>query len=225
MNKKNIARIAVVVLFAGWVGTLVLAPKSNRVLANAFPKELLASKETCTTPDWPTEARRYEVEGITVVHFKIDERGAVDGATVAKSSSWQLLDDAALVSLVKCKFKPGLSEVERDKTFPVQFVWTLAGTPAVRPVLVPGSCAASARFVRFEPYVHEPSSADGVLVRFLVNGQGLAFGVKAEGGDAAANAAAVDFIQRCRFAPDASRTGERTDTLYGRVVAAPVKAG
>ncbi len=225
MNKKNIARIAVVVLFAGWVGSIVLAPKGNKVLANAFPKELLASKDTCTTPDWPTEARRYEVEGITVVHFKIDERGAVDGATIARSSSWQLLDDAALVSLVKCKFKPGLAEADRDKTFPVQFVWTLAGTPAVRPVMVPGSCGASSRFVRFDPYVHEPSSADGVLVRFLVDAEGMAFGVKTEGGDAAAGAAAIDYIKRCRFAPDASREGERTDTLFGRVVAAPAKAG
>ncbi len=220
MNKKNIARIAVVVLLAGWFGSIVLAPRGNRHLANAFPKNLLASKASCTTPEWPPEARRYEVEGITVVHFQIAESGAVEDAKVATSSSWRLLDEAALRSLVQCKFKPGLAEAERNQKFPVQFVWTLAGTPSVRPVIVPDSCADSARFSSFQPYNHDPTSADGVLVRFLISPQGQPFGVKAEafGPDAEAGRAATEFISTCRFVADESRPGDKTDTLFGRVV-------
>lgn len=223
MKKKNIARIAVVVLMAGWFGSIALAPKGNRVLANAFPKDLLASKASCTTPEWPTEARRYEVQGVTVVHFQIGKSGAVEDARIARSSSWRMLDDAALRSLVRCSFRPGLAEAERDQVFPVQFVWTLAGTPAVRPVLVPGSCAASARFDGFQPYIHDPTGKDGVLVRFLVNQDGKAFGVKAEahGADVEAGRAAAEYISSCAFAPDSTLTGDRTDTLFGRVTVKP----
>lgn len=221
MNKKNIARIVVVLVLAGWFGSIVLAPRGNKVLANAFPKSLLASKDSCTTPEWPAEARRYEVEGITVVHFQIAESGAVEDARVARSSSWRLLDEASVRSLVQCKFKPGLAEAERNQVFPVQFVWTLAGPASVRPVLVANSCADSARFVSFLPYDREPTGADGVLVRFLISPQGQPFGVKAEafGPDEEAGRAAVEFIATCRFAPDESRVGDKTDTLFGRVVA------
>lgn len=221
MDKKNIARIAVVLLLAGWFGSIALAPRGNKVLANAFPKSLLASKESCTTPEWPAEARRYEVEGITVVHFQIADSGAVQDGTVHRSSSWRMLDEAAMRSLVQCKFKPGLAEAERNRVFPVQFVWTLAGPPSVRPVLVPNSCADSKRFTSFQPYDHEPTGPGGVLVRFLISPQGQPFGVKAEafGSDEEAGRAAVEFISTCRFAPDESRPGDKTDTLFGRVVA------
>ena len=76
---------------------------SNRVLANAFPAGLLMSPSACTTPEWPREMRRYEVDGITVVHFQIDGAGLIEDARVVKSSGWQLLDDAAMRSLVKCR--------------------------------------------------------------------------------------------------------------------------
>ena len=217
MKKKNIARIAVVAVMAGWMGSIALAPKGNGVLANAFPKDLLASKASCTTPEWPSEARRYEVQGVTVVHFQISESGAVEDAKVARSSSWRLLDEAALRSLVRCSFKPDLAEAKRHQVFPVQFVWTLAGTPAVRPVLVAGSCAASPLFAGFQPYIHDPTSSNGVLVRFLVNAAGKAFGVKAEAADSEMGRAAAEYIQSCAFAPDSTLAGERTDTLFGRV--------
>ncbi|UUZ55086.1 hypothetical protein LP419_04140 [Massilia sp. H-1] len=93
---------------------------------------------------------------------------------MAASSSWKMLDDAALASLVKCKFKADLDEAERDVTFPIQFVWTLAGPASSLLQLVPGSCAYSRRFGGFEEYNRTPTDDDGVLVRFLVNGAKLA---------------------------------------------------
>ncbi len=189
------------------------------MLANAFPAGLLLSPASCTTPEWPREARRYEVDGITVLHFQIAADGSIEGARVAKSSSWQLLDEAALRSLVKCKFKPGLDEAERS-TYPIQFVWTLSGAAMLRPALVPDSCATSARFSGFEGFNRAPTGANGVLVRFLVDPEGAPFGVKAEaaGGDAVAVAAATEFIRSCKFAIDPALPGEQTDTVFGRVL-------
>ena len=220
MNKKNIARIACVLGLAAWAGTLTYTKGSNRVLANAFPAKLLMSPGSCTTPLWPQEARRYEVEGITLLHFSIGEDGAIDNAEIARGSSWKLLDDAAMKSLIGCKFKAGLDEAERAVTFPIQFVWTLAGPSSVRPQLVAGSCALSGKFSGFEPLNREPTDKSGVLVRFLVNARGEPSAVKAEayGVDAHLGEAAAHYVQSCRFAAEPALAGEQTDTLFGRVL-------
>jgi protein TonB len=213
MNKKKIAVVAALAVLAAWTLTSRAPRSHNRVLANAFPAGLLVSAKSCTTPEWPREARRYEVDGITVVHFQIGADGNIENATVAKSSSWQLLDDAAMRSLVKCKFKPGLDEAERH-TYPIQFVWTLSGPAMIRPALVPGSCDTSGKFGGFEGFNRAPTGADGVLVRFLIDPAGAPFDVKAEGGG---GAGAADFIRTCKFAVDASLPGDKTDTVFGRV--------
>lgn len=219
MNKKKIAVVAALAALAAWTVTSRAPKPQNRVLANAFPAGLLLSPASCTTPEWPREARRYEVDGITVLHFQIAADGSIEDARVDKSSSWQLLDDAALRSLVKCKFKPGLDEAERS-TYPIQFVWTLSGPAMLRPALVPDSCATSARFTGFEGFNRGATGASGVLVRFLVDPVGMPFGVKVEAGksDAAALVAATDFIRSCKFAIDPTLPGERTDTVFGRVL-------
>ena len=217
MNKKKIALLTALAALAAWTVTSRAPVSQNRKLANAFPAGLLLSPKSCTTPEWPREARRYEVDGITVVHFEIGADGSIANPTVAKSSSWKLLDDAALRSLVKCKFKPGLDEAERH-TYPIQFVWTLSGPPMIRPALVPDSCGQSSKYAGFEGFNRAPTAADGVLVRFLVDPAGAPFGVKEEGG--AGDSGASDFIRSCKFAVDASLPGDNTDTVYGRVLTA-----
>jgi TonB family protein len=219
MQKKRIVLIVALAVLAAGVITPRMPRSQNRTLANAFPAGLLVSPTSCTAPEWPREARRYEVDGMTVVHFQIGEDGNITDAEVVKSSSWQLLDDAALRSLVKCKFKPGLDEAERT-TYPIQFVWTLTGPAMIRPTLVPESCAASEHFSGFEGFSRMPTSADGVLVRFLVSAAGQATGIKAESGPGPVDAAAA-FIQTCKFAVDPSLPGEKTDTMFGRVLVKP----
>ncbi len=65
--------------------------------------------------------------------------------------------------------------------------------------------------------------SDGVLLRFLVNAKGEPFGVKAEayGEYEAAGLAAAEYVKTCRFAIDPSLPGEKTDTVFGRALAAP----
>ncbi len=220
MKTRNIVRLAVVAGVAAWLANATMAQHGNRSLAQAFPAKLLASHSSCTTPEWPAEARRYEIEGVTLVHFQIGDDGFVSDAKVAGTSSWALLDEAALRSIVKCKFKPGLAEAG-EKTFPIQFVWTLSGPPSVRPQLVAGSCAPSARFSQFQPYNRNATASDGVLLRFLVNAQGEPVGIKGEssGEHEAAAVAAADYLKSCRFAIDPTMPGEKTDTAYGRVLA------
>lgn len=217
MNKEKIALVLALAALAAWTATSRAPTSQNRVLADAFPAGLLLSSTSCTTPEWPREARRYEVDGITIVHFQIGADGSVGDARVVKSSSWQLLDDAALRSLEKCKFKPGLDDAERN-IYPIQFVWTLSGPPMIRPALVPDSCAGSRRYTGFEGFNRAATGRDGVLVRFLVDPAGAPFGVKAEGGDAVRAREATDFIRTCKFAIDPALPGDKTDTVFGRVM-------
>ena len=221
MKKKNLALGALLVVLAAWALSPSTPTRANRTLAKAFPAGLLASPASCTTPEWPAEARRYEIDGITVLNFRIGEAGNIESPQVVRSSGWQLLDEAALRSLVKCTFKPGLDEQTRTATYPIQFVWTLTGPAAVRPALVEGSCAPSTTFMGFDGYNRKPSGPDGVLVRFLVDPAGTPFGIQTEGAQVTG---AEAYIAGCKFATDPSIPGEHTDTLYGRVlVRSPAK--
>ena len=220
MNTRMLVRVVAVLGVAAWIASATMAQQGNGVLARAFPAKLLVSAASCTTPEWPREARRYEVEGVTVLHFQISDDGSIRGAKVARTSSWKLLDDAALASLVQCRFKPGMDTAEREKIFPVQFVWTLSDPASARPQLIDDSCAPSARFSKFQPYNRNATGHDGVLLRFLVNAKGEPFGVKTEayGEQGEAGAAAAEYVKSCRFGINPALPGEKTDTVYGRVL-------
>jgi TonB family protein len=220
MRIRTMVRAAVVTGVAAWIAGATLAQQDKHALAQAFPARLLVSPESCTTPEWPKEARRYEIEGVTLMHFHIGADGSIAGARVARTSSWKLLDDAAAQSLANCRFKPGLAAAERDKTYSVQFVWTLSGPPSVHPQLVPGSCEPSPRFSAFQVFNRNATGPDGVLLRFVVNGRGVPFGVKAEayGKDEAAGLAAAEWVKTCTFAFDPAVQGEQTDTVFGRAL-------
>lgn len=220
MKTRTMIRVAALTGVVAWIASATMAQQDNKVLAHAFPAKLLVSRDTCTTPAWPLEARRYEIEGVTLLHFRIGEDGAINSATVAGTSSWKLLDDAALRSVVKCKFKPGLGP-EREQTYAIQVVWLFDGPPSSRPQLIEGSCAPSTRFSKFQPYNRNATARDGVLLRFLVNPKGEPFAIRAEasGELQEAGGAAAEYVKTCRFAVDPSMPGEKTDTVFGRVLA------
>lgn len=166
-------------------------------LAGAAPQP-----PSCARPEWPQEARRYELEGVTTLHFRMGPEGRAIEPTVARSSRWAMLDQAAIASLSTCVFPAETVQRVQGKLLPLQFVWKLQGPDRVPPALVEGSCAASERFDRYVPFDKGVSGDDGVLVRLLVRGDGTPYGVKAEAGgaDPALAQAAVEYVQSCRFA-------------------------
>jgi TonB family protein len=223
MKKKNIAVIAALVGAALWIGSATLAQRQQRKLADAFPAKLLVSPKSCATPKWPAEARRYEIEGISLLTFRISPEGNVEDAQVVQSSGWEILDSAAIESLVKCQFQPGLEEAEHNDIFPIQFVWTMTGSPPMRPALVEGSCAPSDRFAGFKTFDRSATDATGMLVRLLVEPDGSAKGARAEssGRGEELGRLAEEYVQTCRFAVDPTLRGEQTDTTFGRVIYKP----
>ena len=57
-------------------------------------------------PNYPYEAKKRGIEGMTVVKMLVDTDGSVMDVEVLKSSGNQLLDEAALDAALKSKFKP-----------------------------------------------------------------------------------------------------------------------
>jgi protein TonB len=177
------------------------------------------ARAPCAGAAYPQEARRYELEGITTLRYRLAPDGRVADAQVASSSGWKLLDDAAIRTIQACAFTPAHAARAAGAALPVKYVWSLEGN-RIRPHLVPGSCAASSRFGGWRDYDNAPSGPDGVKVRLLVDGRGQPRGVKPEAANLAPETAEalVKYVESCRFGFDPTVPGERTDTAYGRVL-------
>jgi TonB family protein len=59
---------------------------------------------TCEVPRYPTAARRYDLEGATLLSFQVDSNGRAVNAEIDRGSGSALLDEAALASLSLCIF-------------------------------------------------------------------------------------------------------------------------
>lgn len=188
--------------------------------ASAFPYESLATPPSCTVPEWPREAVRYEIEGVTTLEFRIGRDGAVRGAAVRSGSGWAILDQAALAGLARCRFKPGLEAARDGEAIAIQYAWKLEGPAPLRPMLLPGSCAPSRRFLRYDNLDQRPDGRAAVKLRFLVGEDGSAQRIVAEPGYFAPEVVhdAVGWLQTCRFGISPKASGARTDTSFGRVV-------
>lgn len=217
MNKKLLSVAAV----AGLLGVLNLMSHAEQ--PGQAPFKSLVTPISCAQPQWPDEARRYEIEGVTTIRFQIGEDGKVVRPEVTQGSGWKILDDAAIGGISRCVFKPNLDEARSGASFPMQFVWRFSDGPAARPQLVADSCQRSSRFDGFKELDRRPSGSDGILLRFLVGADGAPARVVAEPNGQAPDvvAQAADYLQSCRFAIDPKQQGQRTDTAFGRVLLKP----
>jgi TonB family protein len=215
MNRKLLALAAVAAVF----GVINFASRASQTAPQA-PFQALLSPANCAQPQWPAEARRYEIEGTTTIRFEIGQDGKVLQPTVTQGSGWSMLDQAALQGITRCVFQPNLEAARQQTAFPLQYVWKLNGPAAARPALVADSCQPSERFTAFREADQHSSDQHGILLRFLLNADGAPVRVVAEpnGQPPALVAQAADYLQSCRFAYAAGAAGERTDTGFGRVM-------
>lgn len=82
--------------------------------------------DTCDKPAWPRASLQKEETGTVTLDFLIDDQGQVIDALVRASSGAPLLDEAALTSISRCRFKPATIEgVPIGSWQKMQYVWTL----------------------------------------------------------------------------------------------------
>lgn len=105
--------------------TLSGEPEVKKELPHAatFPPTPLGGAST-PKPPYPELARRRGQEGTVHVRCQVDANGLVADASLARSSGHKLLDEAALNTVRKWKFRPGSSNgasVAGVVVVPVQF--------------------------------------------------------------------------------------------------------
>ena len=81
---------------------------------------------SCTKPRYPQAELAAGHEGTVRLAFLVSREGAVQQATVSKSSGYAALDEAARGAIARCSFKPAAVDGKpvAKLTF-VQYVWTL----------------------------------------------------------------------------------------------------
>jgi protein TonB len=172
---------------------------------------------TCPPQVYPHEARLYELEGKTTMRFSVGQDGKVASASVARSSGWKVLDDAALSNVRQCVFPADRAAKEN---FSVQYVWDLDDAELLRPLLVPGSCQPSQRVQGYNNLDKSASNDSGVVLRMFIGSEGAPARIVAEapGLPAEQVEAAVTYVQGCRFAIDPEVGGTRSWSTYGKVM-------
>ena len=75
--------------------------------ARPFPSEMdLLLQNDNRLPDYPYAALQMKLEGIVIVQLDLSQEGEVLQATIAQSSGYEILDQAACTTLKIWKFQP-----------------------------------------------------------------------------------------------------------------------
>lgn len=158
----------------------------------------------CPAPEYPYEARAYQLEGESIVELLIGSEGKVYGKRIATSSGWKMLDDAALATMSACKFSPITRDGEPGTYWKkYSLVWKLddfsPGRRASRPSLIADSCAIGDKIRLFD----SARNANGIILRFLTTDKGEIGGIKIEKGSGNPNVdeRAVEAFKSCKVMP------------------------
>lgn len=114
-----------------WMACLLMGTASLQsawVLAQDTPAPTLAVP--LTAPQYPIEARRYGIEGVSLVGAFVTETGAVTRVELLKSSGFNLLDAEAIRVIRLAKFTPArVGGVAQSAWFRVPIRFRLENPP------------------------------------------------------------------------------------------------
>jgi len=158
----------------------------------------------CEQPEWAPEALRYELEGTTTLQYAVDDDGRPTSIRVVRSSGWKILDNMSIRAMEGCRFEASSDPQVIRTGLRAPYNWKLEDNEQ-RPVpaaLVAGSCQASEFLDGFLPVTGKlRPREDGLLVRFLLDETGHAYGIKLEVTHPVPVTEATAYIKSCRFTP------------------------
>ncbi len=154
----------------------------------------------CDAPVHSPEARRYELQGTTRLALSVGPDRKASNVSVAASSGSALLDAASVKLAASCRF----AQPAAAATLDVPWVLGADAIAPQRPMLVPGSCGASALFKPVE--AGAPNA--NMMVRLQVWADGQVYAPKFETGSGKdkTDKLALALVQACRYSP-AQRDG------------------
>ena len=118
------AALPLLILAAGCTG--IGGQPSATAGKPVLEQEPVADFSSCSKPVYPLASRKARQAGAVMLRFQISAEGKVEEASVARSSGYPLLDEAARSSIAKCRFKPGIAGGKPVSSPAVmQYVWRL----------------------------------------------------------------------------------------------------
>lgn len=110
--------------------TLRLRARSTQPAADSGQRlptgAAVADFRTCAAPAYPISELRARHTGTVTLNFLISVDGYVKKAEIAETSGFPGLDQAAMVALVRCRFKPAVAAgLPVERWSPVQYKWSI----------------------------------------------------------------------------------------------------
>lgn len=157
----------------------------------------------CPAPVLPIAAVREAMTGTVTLQYQANAAGRFADIKIVKSSGWRELDKAAVMALSRCKLPVPLAgaELPQPDTTEYKFGLPTQVVSSSAPALLAGSCAPSERFSTYVASTYDRVEAPGVSIRFGVSAAGVPSAPASYEHDGALAAAAIQYIQTCRFKP------------------------
>ena len=105
--------VSVTAIFAVAVSSALAADKTTAVWSDGHTsalsdEELIRNALASPGPAYPEEAQKAKMTGSGVYELRISKAGAITSVVIVKSSGSKVLDQAAMTTFRRWRFKPGI---------------------------------------------------------------------------------------------------------------------
>lgn len=178
-----------------------------RELASELPKKNdinIDITKVCVVPGYPDAARRFGMQGKTILKLKIDETGKINAFELARSSGWKMLDLTVMRAIVGCQAIPAGSWIPSERD--VAYWWQFDKGYTSPAVIDQKSCAASEQL----RVADDKDKELGIVVGIYTDATGKVIDAKVQwgSGDEAQDQESLRIAKSCDYAP-AERSGKR----------------
>lgn len=160
--------------------------------------------EACTVPGYPDAARRFGMQGKTVLKLMIDDTGKIASFQLAGSSGWKMLDLTVMQAIIGCQVIPAGRWIPSERL--VAYSWQFDKGYTSPAVIDPQSCHSS-EILRI---AGDKDRDVGIVVGIYTSATGKVLDAKVQWGsdDEHLNQESLRIARSCEFAP-AERSGKR----------------
>ena len=160
--------------------------------------------KVCVIPGYPDAARRFGMQGKTIVKLMIDETGKINAFELARSSGWKLLDLTVMRAIVGCQVIPAGRWIPSDRF--VAYLWQFDKGYTSPAVIDQKSCQASEKL----RIADDKDKELGIVVGIYTDASGKVIDAKVQWGsdDEQLDQESLRIAKSCGYAP-AERSGKR----------------
>ncbi|MFZ6749827.1 TonB family protein [Undibacterium sp. Ren11W] len=179
----------------------------SEAVATELPKKndlKIDPAKDCSIPAYPDSARRFGMQGDTILNLMIDDSGKINAFQLIKSSGWKFLDQMVMHAIIGCQVLPAGRWIPSERQ--VIYWWQFDKGYTSRAVLDISSCKASEKL----RIANEQDKELGIVVGIYTSDTGKVLDAKVQWGsdDEQLDRESLRIAKSCEYAP-AERSGKR----------------